>query len=84
MKKIVVVGTGIIGLDHINAIENSDKFELAALCDINEAAVEPLAKKYNVPYFLDYHDIPSKINADAVVLNLPALFALREYCIFLK
>lgn len=84
MKKIVVVGTGIIGLDHINAIENSDKFELAALCDLNEEVVSALAEKYNVPYFLDYHDIPSQVKADAVVLNLPHFLHCESTVFFLE
>ena len=32
-KKIVVVGTGIIGIEHIKAIEASEHFSLCALCD---------------------------------------------------
>lgn len=84
MKKIVVVGTGIIGLDHIKAIENSDKFELAALCDLNEGVVSQLAEKYNVPYFLDYHDIPSNVEADAVILNLPHFLHCESTVFFLE
>ena len=60
MIKIAIVGTGIIGLSHINAIKEIDGCELVCLCDINEDAVKPLAEENNVPYVLDYKEIPSK------------------------
>ena len=71
MIKIAVVGTGIIGLDHLKAIRKSDKLELVAICDINEEKVSALAEEYGVPYFLDYKEIPKKTDAEAVILNLP-------------
>ena len=60
MLKIAVVGTGIIGLDHLKAISKSDKLKLVAVCDINEEKVRALAEEYGVPYFLDYKEIPQK------------------------
>ena len=71
MNKIAIVGTGIIGLSHIEALKQIEGYELACLCDINEAAVKPLAEENNVPYVLDYKEIPAKFDIDAVILNLP-------------
>ncbi len=71
MVKIAIVGTGIIGLTHIQAVKATEGCELVALCDIKEESVEPLAEEHGVPYFLDYHEIPKKIDCDAVILNLP-------------
>ena len=71
MLKIAVVGTGIIGIDHLNAINASSELELVAVCDINEERVREIAEKFGVPYFLDYHDIPTATDAEAVILNLP-------------
>lgn len=71
MLKLAVVGTGIIGLDHLKAIKMSDKLELVAICDINEEKVKELSVEYGVPYFLDYKEIPEKTDAEAVILNLP-------------
>ena len=71
MLKIAVVGTGIIGISHLNAIQQSESCVLCAICDLNEAAVKPLAEKYHVPYFTDYKDIVAKTEAEAVILNLP-------------
>ena len=71
MLKIAIVGTGIIGKSHLNAIDMSENVELVALCDINEERVKELSAEYGVPYFLNYKDIPEKTDAEAVILNLP-------------
>ena len=71
MQKIAIVGTGIIGISHINAIKQIDGCELVCLCDVKEDAVKPLAEENNVPYVLDYKEIPEKFDCDAVILNLP-------------
>ena len=71
MLKIAIVGTGIIGASHINAIKMLDDCQLVALCDINEEKVKALAEELNVPYFLNYKDIPGNVDCDAVILNLP-------------
>ena len=69
--KIAVIGTGSIGLMHLEAIEQSDDFELCAVCDVNEKAVKPIAEKYGVKYYTDYHEITSDLGIEAVILNLP-------------
>ncbi len=85
MIDIAVVGAGIIGADHLKAIEKNDNFRLVAVCDKNEERARRFAEGYGVPYFLDYRDIPLKTDAKAVILNLPhglhcesAVFFLRS------
>lgn len=69
--KLAVVGTGIIGVSHLQAIEGCDQCTLCAICDVNEAVLRPLAEQYRVPYFTDYRDIVRHTDAEAVILNLP-------------
>lgn len=71
MLKIAIVGTGAIVSSHIRGINALDELELVALCDLNEERVKALAAENGVPYFLDYKEIPSKVECDAVILNLP-------------
>ena len=72
MLKIAIVGTGIIASTHINALANlPEKYKLVALCDLNEERVKSYADKLGIPYFLNYKDIPSSVECDAVLLNLP-------------
>lgn len=69
--QIAVVGTGIIGATHLDAIEKSKDCTLCAVCDINEESAAKQGVKYGVPYFTDYRDIVTKTKAEAVILNLP-------------
>lgn len=69
--KIAVIGTGIIGRSHLEAIDKSTDCELCAVCDINEQLAKALGEQYNVPYFTDYQEVASGGKADAVILNLP-------------
>lgn len=71
MLKLVIVGTGIIVNSHIKGIEQLNDCELVAVCDINEEKAKACAETCNVPYFLDYREIPSQVDFDAVILNLP-------------
>ncbi len=85
MLNIAIVGTGIIGLSHIEAMEKSSSCRLCALCDVNEEVVKNLAKEKNVPYFIDYKDIPSSdIQVDAVILNLPHFLHADATVFFLE
>lgn len=84
MLKIAVVGTGIIGIKHLAAIAESSSCCLCAVCDINESAASASAAKYGVPYFTDFKDIPAKIDADAVILNLPHWLHCEAAVFFLE
>lgn len=84
MLKVAIIGTGIIAGSHLNAIKRTGACELCAVCDINEEKAKALAEEYQVPYFLDYHDIPGKIEVDAVILNLPHYLHCESTVFFLN
>lgn len=84
MINIAVIGTGIIGIDHINAISQVDGCRLCALCDINEDMVKKLSTKHNVPYFTDYRLIPENVDVDAVIINLPHFLHCEATVFFLE
>src|SRR5436853_3433764 len=74
------VKVGLIGLGEIAQIvhlpilqEYSDKFEIAALCDISQELLAALGERYHVPSehrYTDYHDIAAQRDLDALlVLN---------------
>ena len=46
--QIAVVGTGIIGMDHLAAIADLEDFTLCAVCDINEEKARQVAVQYGV------------------------------------
>lgn len=84
MLKIAVVGTGIIAKSHIDAINELDSFKLVAVCDVNEQKAKAYSEEYNVPYFLNYKDIPARVECDAVILNLPHCLHCEASVFFLE
>ena len=84
MFRIALVGTGKIAITHIRAIKSLEGVEIAALCDINEETVRPLAEELGVPYFLDYKDIPKNVECDAVIINLPHFLHCESTIFFLE
>lgn len=84
MLKIAVVGTGIIGTEHLKALRCCEEWEVVAVCDINEEAVSALAAEYGVPYLLDYTKIPQETDAEAVLLNLPHFLHCDAATFFLE
>lgn len=84
MINIAVVGVGIMGVDHIKAIQQSSRCRLCAVCDVRHETAQNIAVKYGVPYFTDYREIPCKTNADAVILNLPHFLHCESTVYFLE
>lgn len=84
MINIGIVGTGLIGIEHIKAIEDIDDLRLCALCDINEEAVKALSEEYSVPYFTDYKKMPENVEMDAVIINLPHFLHCESTVFFLE
>ena len=71
MINVAVIGTGIIGREHLRAIRQSENYCLVAVCDKDGERARKYGEEYGVPYFTDYKEIPKKTNAVAVMINLP-------------
>lgn len=84
MIKVAMVGTGIIAKSHIQAINKLDSFRLVAVCDVNEEKAKSFAEENDVPYFLNYKDIPENVECDAVILNLPHWLHCEASVFFLE
>lgn len=56
--KIAVIGAGSISECHLQAYANNPEVEIYAICDLNEARAQEMAKKYNAPkVFTDYKEL---------------------------
>ena len=71
MKRIGIVGAGIIGKTHKEAIDGNDQCCLAAVCDVVREKAEELAKGTDAKVYTDYKEMAAEVEMDAVILNLP-------------
>ena len=71
MFKLGIVGAGIIGRDHSEAILRNNDCELVAVCDTVLERAEEIAKDHKAQSFTDYKEMCEKTELDAVILNLP-------------
>ncbi|MCE5328473.1 MAG: Gfo/Idh/MocA family oxidoreductase [Planctomycetaceae bacterium] len=70
--KIGVIGTGTMGNCHAGNFSQYPDFQLTALCDIDKAALQRTAEKYNITQtYTDYRKLLSSADVDAVVVPLP-------------
>ena len=80
MKKIniSIVGTGLMGLQHIKAISKSKKANLHSIVDISDNA-KKLSNKYKIPLYSDVSSLLKSNQLDAVIavsythLTLPTI-----------
>ena len=70
LKKIGVIGTGFIGLAHIDALRRTKNVEITALCDTEN--VKEKAELYHIPQaFSDYQAMMDQLSLDAVHICTP-------------
>ena len=81
---IAVVGTGLMGLQHIKAINKSKKASLHSFVDINKKLLLSLSKKFKVPVFEDIQEILTKSKPDAVIIATPNYLHKSQAIKFLK
>jgi len=67
-----VIGAGLWGEGHAEIYSTSPYAELAAVCDINRARAEQVAKKYGAPgVYTDYREMVKDKGIDAVAVVTP-------------
>jgi predicted dehydrogenase len=81
--KISVVGIGLMGSQHLNAIERSHKAILHSIVDINQDS-RLHAKKYKVPFYKTSGDLLKNNKPDAVIIATPNQFHEKHTSSFLK
>jgi predicted dehydrogenase len=85
MKKIniSIIGTGLMGLQHIKAITKSHKANLHSIVDISKNATS-LSKKYKVPLYSSVSELLRSKNLDAVIVATPNQLHEKHTVSFLK
>jgi len=80
---ISIVGTGLMGLQHIKAILNSKKTNLHSIVDISKNA-KLLSQKYNIPLYSKVSELLKSKNLDAVIIATPNQLHETHTLSFLK
>ena len=85
MKKIniSIVGTGLMGLQHIKAISKSKKANLHSIVDISDNA-KKLSNKYKIPLYSDVSSLLKANQLDAVIVATPNKLHEKHTISFLK
>jgi UDP-N-acetyl-2-amino-2-deoxyglucuronate dehydrogenase len=73
MKKVkfAIIGCGRISYRHIEAIQENERAELVALCDLNLDRANERNEKANVHIYQDYNEMLSKEDIDVVNIMTP-------------
>ena len=80
---ISIVGTGLMGLQHIKAISKSKKANLHSIVDITNNA-KSLSKKYKIPLYSNVNKLLKSKNLDAVIVATPNQLHEKHTVSFLK
>ena len=85
MKKIniSIVGTGLMGLQHIKAISKSKKANLHSIVDISDNA-KKLSNEYKIPLYSDVSSLLKSNQLDAVIVATPNKLHEKHTISFLK
>ena len=71
MKKLAVIGAGMISYTHADAIKNIPDAVLCAVSDIDETAAKKLAEENGCKYFTDAEKMLREVELDAVIICVP-------------
>ena len=81
--QISVVGIGLMGLQHIKAIQKSKFATLHSIVEIKKNGIE-LSKKFNVPLYKNIKILLAKNKPDAVIIATPNVLHENDTVQFLK
>lgn len=73
MKKIAIIGTGIIAHENYKAIVETGKAEIVALCNRTHSKGVDFALKYGLkcPVYSDYREMVDEVKPEVVLINTP-------------
>jgi len=73
MIRVGVIGTGAMGQNHVRIYSEMEDVDLIGICDLNEAQVTKLAKRYHTDAYSNHKELLS-IGLDAVSIAVPTIY----------
>lgn len=71
--RVAVIGAGVFGLEHLDALSRSTQAETVAVCDINDDVANRAADLFRIPHvFSTVDDLLCAPGIDAVVVATPS------------
>lgn len=70
--RFAIIGCGVIGPTHADAIRNIEIAELKAVCDIVPEKAKAMGEKYGVDWYTDYKDVLARKDIDVVNICVPS------------
>jgi len=67
MIKVGVVGLGAMGQNHAR-LYSQLKCDLVGVADVDPSRAKEIGEKYNTPYYSDYHELVSKVEAISIAV----------------
>ncbi len=71
MINVAVIGIGNMGRNHARVYYELDNVNLIAVCDFNEKLCKEVSTEFNCKYYIDYEEMLSKENIDAISIVVP-------------
>lgn len=72
MIDIAVIGTGMMGRNHLRVLKMDPRVTIQAVCDSNSDRVAQVSEQYQTAAYTDYIAMLDDISLDAVVIATPA------------
>lgn len=62
LLKIALIGSGRVAMHHCSMVDQLTEAKIVAISDLREDRGVPLADKYGIPYFDNYHNMLSEVS----------------------
>jgi predicted dehydrogenase len=74
MKKIALIGAGKMGISHLSILGAHSDVEIVGVSDTSKMVLDVFKKYSSYPTYLDYNEMVSKANPDAVFVTVPTKY----------
>jgi UDP-N-acetylglucosamine 3-dehydrogenase len=71
VKRLAVIGLGVMGQNHTRVLKDMEGVELAAVCDMNAKAVDSISNRFDVKGYRSWTEMLEQEKLDAAIIAVP-------------